>query len=73
MANVVDGARNWPCMLNGVTDSAITVTIAGDNGLNAVCAGVARNGGVQDDGREYNVKLPGSFQAGTRIVTFKRR
>jgi hypothetical protein len=73
MANVVDGATNWPCHSVRISDTNITVTMAGNNGLNAVCAGAARPGSVQnDDGNAYAVRLPGSFQGGTLDVTFRR-
>lgn len=74
MAKVKDGTTDWPCALNGVTTGTITVTMAGDNGFNKVCAGAPRNGIVQDTDNvlQYNVRLPGSFRAGTRIVTFQR-
>ncbi len=72
MANVVDGNTNWPCTLNGITAANITVTMAGNNGLNAVCTGPARKGTVQDGGNAYPVRLPGNFQGGTLIVTFNR-
>ncbi len=74
MANVVDGINNWPCTLDGVvTETTITVTMDGDHGLNAVCSGAARNGTVQHAGIAYDVRLPGSFEGGTLIVTFRRR
>jgi|GEM_PF-6008232 hypothetical protein len=72
MGNVVDAQNNWPCQNVNINPQTVTVTMPGDQGLNAVCTGQARNGQVQFQGNGYNVRLPGSFQAGSRIVTFRR-
>jgi hypothetical protein len=72
MGNVVDGPNNWPCNNVQINQQSVIVTMAGDNGLEAVCTGQARDGRVQFQGNAYDVTLPGNFEANSRRVTFRR-
>lgn len=56
------------------TLTAVNVTLASDAALNALCAGAPRNGRIvrQDTGAMFNVRLPGSFTAGTRHASFRK-
>lgn len=70
MDQVIDDAQAWPCTVSGITDSQVTVQMAGNNGLNAVCTGPSRVGQVDCAGNLYPVNLPGAFEG--MIVTFRR-
>lgn len=64
MNEVVDQGQHWPANVLAVTNNNITVTMAGENGFNAVMAGNARVGTVADAQRNvYNVRLPGIIPA----------
>jgi hypothetical protein len=74
MAQVIDSGQSWLCNIpdGGVGETHITVTMIGEQGLNAVCTGAARAGQVIDDLQNaYAVTLPGSFSG--LNATFRKR
>lgn len=70
MDQVIDGGQAWPGNVLGITAEQIQVQMLGNNGLNAVCSGPARQGQVDQNGNLYAVSLPGAFEG--MNVTFRR-
>eukprot|EP01122_Echinamoeba_exundans_P016063 TRINITY_DN8030_c0_g1_i1.p1 TRINITY_DN8030_c0_g1~~TRINITY_DN8030_c0_g1_i1.p1 ORF type:complete len:384 (-),score=97.94 TRINITY_DN8030_c0_g1_i1:392-1543(-) len=75
MANncfVTDAGHQWPAHFVADTGSTIIVTMAGDNGFNAVCNGAPRAGSVTWNNAAHNVRLPGAWDPRTRQVTLRK-
>ncbi len=71
MDEIIDGNHGWPVTTGRITTQHVKVTMAGNQGFQAVTGANARQGQARITGNLYNIELPG-LQAGGLDVEFRR-
>ncbi|WP_199051908.1 hypothetical protein [Aquitalea sp. ASV15] len=72
MNEIIDAGRHWPMLNPRVAQQQIRVTMAGQNGLQAVSSGKPRMGQAVVNGNVYPIHLPG-LQGGGLDAEFTRQ
>lgn len=72
MNEIIDAGQHWPMQNPRVAQQQIRVTMAGQNGLNAVSSGQNRIGQAIVNGNVYQIQLPG-LQGGGLDAEFTRQ